>query len=451
MSDDTDDPKQANQADPSTTQQSGGISMDAREVNVRGDMAARDKVEINVGPGGTVVWGNRWSFTRRSVGLAIGICFSIVLLIGVVLIGTNRPPETPPVPDPLPVLTAVLMPLGQCPPALGDEFYTALTGLLASQSITVSVQRGTTPVSSAAEAAQVSRPEGARVLVLWGRCAGDQVTYHLEILLLRDEVAEPLAVEVTWMQTATSWPARVLGAVLAYYSGQPERAAAWLKETAGQWSGLNPGERATLEFLLGNAWLLHRGQAKAEALAQYQLAEADFEATADPPGDWRVQLRNNRGLALLVDRRSRDAESEFDTALADQPDALWPLFNRSLARAFNRKVDLAQEDCHQLYLQTGDEALDAACRAQVLFWQSDYAGALPLARKAIDLDPRYGTPYFYAGVASCNLKNQPAAEAWLNGFMRLARHPVLRPFADLYLASMRTGQPCGGQTVAPVP
>jgi hypothetical protein len=354
----------------------------------------------------------------------------------------NPPQDVPTVPEPPPALVTLAIPFTDCPTTLPEEVYQALTRFLATEAISATLQRGDTP-AQVGISAQATPPA---TLILQGQCSGDQVTYHVEILIPPQEMAEPESVNLTWAQDSVEIPARILGGIVAYYAGDIEKAAAQLNATVPNWTQLPLSEQAGFQFVLGNAWLRHQEQPVDEAIRLYTEALTNSLETSNPASVWLANVHNNRGLALVANRLSRDAETEFDAALEAQPNNVWAMVNRSLAHAKRNQIEQALEDCSQAYKSSGQAALGEGCRAQVYYWQdppSTPQVLLEAAQKAARANPPYVAAYYYAGVASCQLGDTEAARRWLEGFVKLSRHPILVPLARSgYLAPLQAGETC---------
>jgi hypothetical protein len=460
--------------------QAGDAQLESDSMQIGGDVTGRDHIQsagghiIRAEAGSTVIIKEDWPGSMPQAASSVpeqakarNVHYptrrAVMAILGSALLGTlglwaisrilNPPRELPFISQPPQPPVALLLPFVDCPADLTDQSYLALTHLLSTESITASVQRGATPAHDV-NSARASRPATlAQALIIWGQCSGDQITYHVEIFIPPDELAEPESVNFTWTQDSLEVPTHILSSIVAYYHGAIDQAAAWLRADQPHWEQLPPAEQAAMQFLLGNAWLRHREQPVDEVLGLYPEVLANSVKAGEVAPAWLSKVHNNWGLALIIKGLTLDAERELDLALQADPRNVWAMMNRSLARASRNQIEPALEDCRQAYLLSGQSALGDGCRAQVFYWQVPSEAPqtlLEAAQSALKATPPYVTAYYYAGVASCRLGDTDAARRWFEEFIKLSRNPILIPPAiSFYITPLKAGDPCSADPEQP--
>ena len=432
---------------PDSTQP-GGVSVgDDNQTTVGGDISGRDKNVagghiIHAEPGSTVIVGTDSvtplpaktparhipKLTRRIAAL-ISAAGGILIIIIIIDLINPLLPTPPPLPSPVSLLT---QPSTNCPGDLTTNFSAELQGTLSANKIPATVQAGDSTSNAS---------DKTSTIILRLECAGDRVTYSLELPHSESEIAELESFTLSWSLDFTE-PEKIIAAVVAYYNGEVEKAAAWLSETAPKWAQLTPLERANLAFLLGNAWLRHQIPSTDLALAQYESALSDLQSIGNNQPRLIARLYNNRGRAYLKDSNFEAAEEELDLAVKADPSYVWALLNRSTVYMNRDRFEEAVADCTQAIRQVGNFAPGYVCKAQVYYRQESFAEALIAAKAAIDIDPQYGPAYYFAGVSSCRQGEAHTAAEFFQKSKLYLRDPELTSRADEWLELIESGSEC---------
>ncbi len=449
--------------------QQGGVSVgDSGQVTVGGDVAGRDKnvageniIQASSGSVVIVFAGQALrllKLTRRAVfmiGLfvlsGIGIV-SLSRLFASPIITTstspalsNTPPSTiSPAEATLPLIVPTLAPypsvalIVSFSPACPGNFSAKFRQSLLTAQVTATEQPGGSNTGA---------------IMLKVECSSGQATYHFDLPYTETapeaKTAEPISFALTWDQSSLDMPTKVLAAALAYQNHKPEQAAPLL--SAIEWDLVNPVEKASLEFLLGNAWLKHRDLFAEDALKWYAAALKDMDGI---DGDQLLiaKLHNNLGRVYVEQaKQETDAEKQkrlyadalnafsdavsYVDALNIQPVYIWPLLNRSEVFMESNDLSKARDDCDLAIKQRGDFAPAYVCRAWVLHRQSSVEDMLKDALQAIEIDSTYAPAHYLAGVGYCVQGNADEAIRQFTTMLELSQDVELRDNAGQWLDS----------------
>jgi tetratricopeptide (TPR) repeat protein len=327
-------------------------------------------------------------------------------------------------------------------PNLEAEFSAALTDLLATGRVAATAEPDTLP----------GRESEGPAVHISGKCEAASITYGVELpttgVDAESKIAEVKSLGLTWTQESVDVPARVVAAAVAYTEGDAEQAAAWLFETQQEWAQLDePLQRASLRFLLGNAWLRHQEPSQGAALDQYEQALADAESAAGTQNPLIAELRNNRGRAYIDQEQFSKAVDELTLALTADPTYVWARLNRSEAYVEDDRFSEAQNDCSQAIRENGPLAPAYTCQAYAYRRQESWTDVLASAQKAVESDPEYAPAYYYLGIATCRLGDAQSAATLLEQALSLAHTSGLRSNAAIWLELVRTSEDaCAGPT-----